>query len=312
MERKIRQESRYLARRVCVLIGLVGFLFANAPGSAGASGSRTFSDIPAGHWADKAVGWAVGEGITVGVSADSFAPDHPVTRAEVVALLYRARGEPLSPPGSESFTDVPVGHWADKAIGWAFTEGLVRDTTDDLYRLNASVPRAQAVSLLYRAEGEPPVGRHPAVAFTDVPPDHAAADAILWADTKGITHGVGNDLFGPNRTVTRAQFVTFLFRLHLGDVQEALGKVISDLNAGIQTLDDIVVPEIASQIDLSDAIVPGSILSYIDGTVEVSDDTAGIVLRVTNPIGDVRFYLGVFSYRDGKWWLVITLPLAQR
>ena len=49
--------------------------------------------------------------------------------------------------------------------------------------------------------------------FGDVPQTHPANQAIGWAAAYGITSGVGEDRFGPDGTVTRAQIVTFLHRL---------------------------------------------------------------------------------------------------
>ena len=49
--------------------------------------------------------------------------------------------------------------------------------------------------------------------FTDVPAEHWANETIGWAATHGITSGIGQGLFGPDGTVTRAQIVTFLHRL---------------------------------------------------------------------------------------------------
>ncbi len=48
--------------------------------------------------------------------------------------------------------------------------------------------------------------------FYDVPNDAYYYDAVKWAVEKGITGGVGSDLFAPNRPCTRAQIVTFLWR----------------------------------------------------------------------------------------------------
>ena len=56
-------------------------------GNAGA-----FADVSADAWYSKAVGWAAAKEIVSGVSAASFAPDAPVTREQLVTILYRWRG----------------------------------------------------------------------------------------------------------------------------------------------------------------------------------------------------------------------------
>ena len=69
-------------------------------------GSDTFDDVPADHWADEAIGWAVQNGITSGVSPTEFDPDGTVTRAQIVTFLHRAlvREALPSPFGSTSIS----------------------------------------------------------------------------------------------------------------------------------------------------------------------------------------------------------------
>ncbi len=69
------------------------------------SGSDTFIDVPAGHWADQAIGWAVANDITRGTAADRFDPDGTVTRAQIVTFLYRTfhfiQGNPVTAGAAE-------------------------------------------------------------------------------------------------------------------------------------------------------------------------------------------------------------------
>lgn len=52
-------------------------------------GSDKFTDIPKGHWADEAIGWAVENGITTGTSATTFSPNDTLTRAQMLTFLHR-------------------------------------------------------------------------------------------------------------------------------------------------------------------------------------------------------------------------------
>ena len=71
----------------------VGTVFANT-----GLGSDKFDDIPTGHWADRAIGWAVENNIVNGVSDTKFGPNEPLTRAQMVTILHRYHrlGEPPS------------------------------------------------------------------------------------------------------------------------------------------------------------------------------------------------------------------------
>ena len=72
--------------------------------------------------------------------------------------------------------------------------------------------RAHGVTFLYRAaKATASVG---ASAFTDVADSAYYADAVKWATEQGITKGISSTLFGPDDICTRAQIVTFLYRLY--------------------------------------------------------------------------------------------------
>ena len=90
--------------------------------------------------------------------------------------------------------------------------GITEGTSDTTFAPGTICTRAQGAALLYRAAGSPAVSG--SAAFTDVPADAYYADAAAWAEQKGITDGIGNGLFGPHNNCTRAQIVTFLYRLY--------------------------------------------------------------------------------------------------
>ena len=67
--------------------------------------------------------------------------------------------------------------------------------------------------------------------FSDVPPGHFAYTQIHRLSELGITQGVGNNLFGVGRTITRGEFVTFLVRLMGWEiVKPAQGSFIDNMN----------------------------------------------------------------------------------
>ena len=64
-----------------------------AKGKPEAAGEMPFLDVPADAYYAKAVAWAYANNITAGKSADSFAPDDPCTRAQIMTFLYNAYAE---------------------------------------------------------------------------------------------------------------------------------------------------------------------------------------------------------------------------
>ena len=173
--------------------------------------SDFFSDVANGAYYYEAVKWAAEQGITGGVGENLFAPDRPCTRAQIVTFLWRAAGSP-EPERMSGFSDVTEGSYYAKAVAWAVERGITGGTGDGAFSPNAPCTRAQAVTFLARGFGAAASG---AAAFSDVPAESYFAFAVAWASENGVTGGVGNGLFAPDRPCTRAQIVTFLHRVYL-------------------------------------------------------------------------------------------------
>ena len=171
-----------------------------------------FTDVHAEDYYYDAVLWAAQKGITGGMSDTLFAPNAACPRAQIVTFLWRAAGSPEPKSTNHPFADVPSGSYYEKAVLWAVENGITEGTSDTTFAPGTICTRAQGAALLYRAAGSPAVSG--SAAFTDVPADAYYADAAAWAEQKGITDGIGNGLFGPHNNCTRAQIVTFLYRLY--------------------------------------------------------------------------------------------------
>ena len=110
------------------------------------------------------------------------------------------------------FRDVAPGDYFAKPVEWAVQKGITDGTSETTFSPNDPCTRGQMVTFLWRAMGspEPNSARNP---FRDVKTDDYFCKAVLWAVENGITDGTGADTFSPDATVTRAQTVTFLWRL---------------------------------------------------------------------------------------------------
>lgn len=156
--------------------------------------SKGFIDIR-NHWAEDEIDFVSARGLVNGVSDTIYAPNNSTTRAQLWTILARQNDANLN--GGNT--------WYEKAQNWAKSEG-VSDGTDP----NADINRAQMVTMLWRAVGQPAAGR--TASFIDVPADAYYAGAVSWAVENGITVGVGGGRFDPNGTCTRAQVAAFLAR----------------------------------------------------------------------------------------------------
>lgn len=110
--------------------------------------STDLTDVAADSYYYEAVLWAMQEGVTTGAGAGRFAPDATVTRGQFVTFLYRLAG--ASSDGVHPFTDVPAGSYYEKAIAWAFAEGITRGTSGTTFSPDAPCTRAQIITFLYR------------------------------------------------------------------------------------------------------------------------------------------------------------------
>ena len=156
--------------------------------------SKDFADTR-NHWAKDAIDFVSARGLVNGMSATIYAPNNSTTRAQLWTILARQADADLTGGAT----------WFENAQNWAKAKGV-----SDGANPNAAINRAQMVTMLWRAVGQPVAGS--TANFADVSADAYYASAVAWAVENGITTGVGNGKFDPNATCTRGQIVTFLYR----------------------------------------------------------------------------------------------------
>ena len=147
------------------------------------------------HWAKDAIDFVSARGLVNGMTATIYAPNNSTTRAQLWTILARQNNADLTGGAT----------WFENAQNWAKEKG-VSDGTNP----NGTINRAQMVTMLWRAMGQPAVGG--TANFTDVSADSYYAGAVSWAVENGITTGVGGGRFDPTATCTRGQIATFLYR----------------------------------------------------------------------------------------------------
>ena len=156
--------------------------------------SKDFADTR-DHWAKDAIDFVSARGLVNGMNDSIYAPNNSTTRAQLWTILARQNDANLN-GGSI---------WYESAQNWAKAKGI-----SDGANPNGTINRAQMVTMLWRAEGQPAAGG--AASFTDVSADSYYASAVSWAVENGITTGVGGGKFDPTGTCTRAQIAAFLAR----------------------------------------------------------------------------------------------------
>lgn len=136
------------------------------------SETNRFSDVNEGDWYNIAVSTLANAGIIMGRDDGTFAPNLPITRAELVKIAV-------------SFYDMPVGddnhfsdisdHWADDFIEAAYDLGFVDGYVDGTFRPDAYITRAETMKIVNRTLKRIPEK------------DHLLPDMIVWPDNMDTT-----------------------------------------------------------------------------------------------------------------------------
>lgn len=129
---------------------VVTFLWRAAGCPEPTSTEHNFTDVRKGAYYYKAMLWAVEQGITVGTTKTTFAPDDTCTRGQVVTFLWRAAGSPAAVNREHSFTDVRENGYYFKAMLWAVENGITKGTTKTEFAPDDTCNRGQVVTFLYR------------------------------------------------------------------------------------------------------------------------------------------------------------------
>lgn len=173
--------------------------------------ATNFTDVPKTSYYCEAVQWAVFNDIIKGTTETTFSPDEECTRAQIVTLLRRAMGYPISDDQCIPFVDVKHEDYFYESVSWAAINGITKGTTPTTFSPNDVCTRAQAVTFLWRAAGKP-APKSSTMPFTDVPKNAYYRDAVLWAAEQGIVKGTSATTFSPSEVCNRAQIVTLLWR----------------------------------------------------------------------------------------------------
>ena len=134
----------------CTRAQAVTFLWRAAGSPEPKSAAMPFTDVPAGSYFEKAVLWAVENGITKGTSDTTFSPDASCTRAQIVTFLWRAGGSPAV-SGNSAFSDVAADAYYAAAVAWAEKNGITGGIGGGLFGSDNTCTRAQIVTFLHRA-----------------------------------------------------------------------------------------------------------------------------------------------------------------
>ena len=142
-------DNLFAPEQPCTRAQIVTFLW-RAAGSPEPKGAASgMSDVVSGSYYEKAVAWAIENGITTGTTATTFSPDATCTRAQAVTFLARALKAKAA--SAAEFSDVPTGSYFADAVAWAAANGVTEGIGGGLFGSDNDCTRGQIVTFLYRA-----------------------------------------------------------------------------------------------------------------------------------------------------------------
>lgn len=105
----------------------------------------SFSDVVSGMWHNIAISTVESLGIVKGYEYGNFAPDKPITRAELAAIATRFDNTNVTL--YDSYSDIS-GHWAEDSIKRATSLGWVKGYPDGTFKPDEPITRAEAMTLI--------------------------------------------------------------------------------------------------------------------------------------------------------------------
>jgi hypothetical protein len=143
-------------------------------------------------------------GIVKGKTAEIFAPEELLTRAEIVKIAILTFKIELKIDAKSSFKDVNVSDWFSAYVAAAESKGIISGYKDGSFKPNDPVNRAEALKILLIASGKD-IGEIKTGPFVDILPTAWFAKYVNYAFNKGIVAGKTSTTFSPGDNITRGE-----------------------------------------------------------------------------------------------------------
>lgn len=108
--------------------------------------AAAFADVDADAWFAKAVAWASETGVVSGYEDGLFHPNQPITREQLVTMLWRMAGKPEAEP-----VETGTAEWAAEAMSWAIGRGVILGDGSG-YSPRRTATRAEVAAILMRCD----------------------------------------------------------------------------------------------------------------------------------------------------------------
>ena len=198
-----------MKRRLCALLSAAALCLTMAVPAFAAD--KTFPDVTGRDWCYTQVMQAAETGLMNGYADGRFGKNDPITRGQMVQILYNYYGEDCGT--NSGFSDVPASAWYAKAVTWASKKGVVSGYSNGTFGPDNQLTREQMVTILYNVADKPETNPSAISQYSDYHQVASyAADGFAWAVSNKVVSGTSSTTLSPRGTATRAQVAVILVR----------------------------------------------------------------------------------------------------
>lgn len=181
----------------------------------GSNWQNPFDDVDEDDWFYDGVRYTNENGIFSGITSSRFEPNTPVTRAMMVAVLYRAEGSPAADTNSKFYDVSPEAYYA-QAVVWAEENNIVYGFSETEFGPELNITREQIAAIMeryadYKGQDTDEIGDLTQFADSDEI-SWWAIENVQWAVGRGIISGKGNNILDPLGNATRAEIASIIMR----------------------------------------------------------------------------------------------------
>ena len=174
-----------------------------------------FTDVTEADWFFDSVKYVYEKSLMNGLTATTFEPGKPTSRAMIVTILYRLDGSPLVIK-EHGFSDVKPGSWYEDSVAWAAANGIVTGYSATEFGPSNNITREQMAAIMYRYatyRNYDVSKKGDLTQFSDISTlSSYAAESMSWAVGTGIVSGKGSGKLAPRTGATRAEAAAMLKR----------------------------------------------------------------------------------------------------
>lgn len=179
----------------------------------------TFIDVADIDWFTPYVEYACTNGLLYGRSNAIFDPNTPMTRAELVNVIWRHAGSPeFDNVDQTAYEDCETRSWYVAGVNWAAKNGIVKGVNSKEFAPNDPISREQIVTIFHRYAEFLKMDTTATDSFNTFVDAALVSDyarePMAWAVGCGIIEGDTAQRLSPQARATRAQVATMIVRLH--------------------------------------------------------------------------------------------------